>query len=385
MSGLWSTAHTFLIAPSQSDAMVSSDVERLTDAGAIVHDSQADWDQLVADLGGQPFQAWAWGELKRRYGWQPHRLSNADRSWAAQVMIRPYRGLAVAYVPRGPIGRPGEPPDLGLVRSIVSLARSHRAAFVRFEPSVLEGTAAGGDEFESALRFTGFKAHQRTLQPRSSIRVDLRPAEEELMASFSKGHRADVRRAERDGVTVRVATDEGEIDLLHQMVVATQQRKTFVTHSAAYYRAMWREFGDQARLLIAEHEGAVVGASLNLAVGSFGTYLVAGSTPDGLAHRAAHLLQWHAIRWAKERGVETWDLWGIADARGRRELAIENGADPESKEMVELEAAARADSLDGVFRFKKAWNGYVVRTVAAYDRVFIRPAYWYWQWRRGTA
>jgi len=27
----------------------------------------------------------------------------------------------------------------------------------------------------------------------------------------------------------------------------------------------------------------------------------------------------------------------------------------------------------------------VVRTVPAFDRVFIAPAYLYWQWRRGEA
>ena len=30
-------------------------------------------------------------------------------------------------------------------------------------------------------------------------------------------------------------------------------------------------------------------------------------------------------------------------------------------------------------------GGHVVRTLPAFDRVFIAPAYWYWQWRRGEA
>ena len=37
------------------------------------------------------------------------------------------------------------------------------------------------------------------------------------------------------------------------------------------------------------------------------------------------------------------------------------------------------------YSFKKGWGGDVVRTLPAYDRVFIRPAYWFWQWRRGEA
>jgi hypothetical protein len=78
-------------------------------------------------------------------------------------------------------------------------------------------------------------------------------------------------------------------------------------------------------------------------------------------------------------------MWGIADARGRYELALDAGANSGSPEMTRLEDEARRDPLDGVYRFKKGWGGKVVRTVPAYDRVFIPPIYWLWQRRRGEA
>ncbi len=364
--------------------MATTPFEQQLEPDTVAHHDQAGWDRLVMHVGAQPFQAWAWGELKARFGWQPYRLSSADGSSLAQVLIRPYRGLSVAYVPRGPVTIDGGPPDPSLVRSIIRLVRSRRGAFVRFEPDLVEGDP-GTAELDQALKSAGFRMADRTLQPRSSIRLDIRPAEADLMAAFSKGHRADIRRAERDGVTIRVGTTEAEVDLLHGMLLATQQRKTFTIHSAAYYRVLWSVFGDDARLFIAEHDGEVVGSSLDLSVGRHGTYLVAGSTKAGLEHRAAHLLQWHAIRWARERGAEIWDMWGLADARGRYELALTNGADAGSSEMTQLEADARRDPLDGVYRFKKGWGGHVIRTLPAYDRVFIPPAYWLWQRRRGEA
>lgn len=349
-----------------------------------VHTDAMAWDERVHRLGGQPFQSWAWGELKSRFGWQPHRVAAVDGDSAAQLLIRPYRGLAVAYVPRGPLAAPETAIDQALVGELVALARSHRAAFLRFEPDVLEDDPAA-DRLDRTLRRLGFRTAERTLQPRSSIRLDLRASETELWAGLSKGHRADIRRAERDGVTVRIGDREEDVDRLHEVLVATSERRSFGFHSAAYYRTLMRVFGDAARLMVAEHEGRVISASLILAWGERGIYLVAGSTAEGLEHRAAHLLQWHAIRWAKERGAATWDLWGIADARGRHELAISRGADPTSKDIARLEAEAKRDPLDGVFRFKKGWGGRVVRTLPAYDRVFIAPAYWFWQWRRGEA
>ena len=364
--------------------MTATADESATDSTAVVpFDNRAAWDELVAGLGGQPFQSWAWGELKAHFGWQPVRLATRDRSAAAQLLIRPYRGLAVAYVPRGPVLSGDGRLDQTLISEMVRVARATRAAFLRFEPDVLEDDP-GADSLRASLRRLDFKPSERTLQPHSTIRLDLTPTEEQLMAAFSKGHRADIRRAERDGVVIRVGAPEADADVLHQMLVATNQRKSFGFHSAGYYRRLLHAFGDAARLQIAELDGQPIAASLVLACGRHGTYLAAGSNELGLEHRAAHLLQWHAIRWARERGAATWDLWGIADARGRHELAAANNSLP-ADELAALEKTAQSDPLDGVYRFKKGWGGHVVRTLPAFDRVFIAPAYWYWQWRRGEA
>ncbi|HUR15857.1 MAG TPA: peptidoglycan bridge formation glycyltransferase FemA/FemB family protein, partial [Candidatus Limnocylindrales bacterium] len=235
------------------------------------------------------------------------------------------------------------------------------------------------------LRARGFKTAEKTLGQRSSFRVDLTRPEEEIFASFSKGHRADTKRAMREGVVVREATEESEVDWLHRMLGATTERKAFEFHAASYYRALWRHFGDAASLFLAEWKGEVVAATLNIAWGDTGLYLFAGSTRSGLDSRAGHILQWESIRWAKARGATTWDMWGIADARGRMELLRAAGVADDAPEMTALDAEARRDPKDGLDRFKKGWGGYAVRVVPAYDKVFIPPAYWYWTRRRGEA
>jgi lipid II:glycine glycyltransferase (peptidoglycan interpeptide bridge formation enzyme) len=367
--------------PGAAPGTASAD-HRVADLGVVDHLQPRTWDGLVARHGGQPLQSWAWGELKAGFGWQPYRLASPDGPACAQLLIRPHLGLAVAYVPRGPLLSGDEAVDRPFVDALVRVARAHRAAFLRFEPDVLE-TDPEADAWRVFLREAGFKPSEHTLQPRSSIRLDLAPTEQQLMAGFSKGHRADVRRAQRDGVTIRVGGPT-DTDILNEMLVATNERKSFGFHPATYYRRLLESFGDRARLQIAELDGQPIGASLVVAAGDHGMYLAAGSNPAGLDHRAAHLLQWHAIRWAKRRGVLTWDLWGIADARGRHELAAADGSLTDAA-LADLEAAAKRDPLDGVYRFKKGWGGSVVRTLPAFDRVFIAPAYWYWQWRRGEA
>jgi serine/alanine adding enzyme len=345
----------------------------------VEHGNPRTWDETILALDGHPLQSAAWGDLKERFGWRAVRLSTADGDAAAQMLIRPLFGLAVAYVPRGPVFSGRREADEALIGAITRRARRSRAAFVRLEPDVPEGTSEAA-HLDQLLGGRRFRTSSRLVQPRASLTVDLTANEDDLLASFSKGHRADIRRAERDGVKVRTG-DEADADTLHALLQATQQRKAFAIHTAAYYRALLRAFGGSARLFVAEHAGAAVGASLVIAWGRHGIYLVAGSNEQGLKHRSGHLLQWHAIRWARQRGARTYDLWGIPDARARLELGPDNG----QPDRAELEREAAADPLDGVYRFKKGWAARPVRNVAAYDRVYFPPAYWLWQRRRGTS
>ena len=162
---------------------------------------------------------------------------SADGRSAAQVLIRPYRGLAVAYVRARTRAFGGRPNDRALVDAVIKLARSRRAAFVRFEPDGRGRHRGDGRTRREPLARAGFRTSERTLQPRSSIRLDLTPTEDELMAAFSKGHRADIRRAERDGVTIRVGDDR---DRRRRAAPACSSPPTsarsFGFHSAAYYR-----------------------------------------------------------------------------------------------------------------------------------------------------
>jgi lipid II:glycine glycyltransferase (peptidoglycan interpeptide bridge formation enzyme) len=344
-----------------------------------------EWDALVQNLGGQPMQAWAWGDLKERFGWRAYRLASSDGKSAAQLLVRRYRGLAVAYVPRGPVMAAGGTLDSVLLEELLGLARAQRAAFVRFEPDLADDDPRA-QALEATLRAAKFRVSERSIQPRSTIRVDLNPPLERVRAAFSTGRKGRIRTAERDGVTVRVGDGPADVERLHQTLTATAQRKGgFGIHSLAYYRALVDAFGDDARIFLGERETEVVSAQLVLAYGTYGAYLVGSSTAAGLKYHAAHLVQWHAIRWARERGVRTWDLWGISDARGQLELAEKRATALPKADLARLEESARRDPLDSLIGFKKGWGGEIVRHVPAYDRVFFRPAYWLWQLRRGEA
>ena len=72
---------------------------------------------------------------------------------------------------------------------------------------------------------------------------------------------------------------------------------------------------------------------------------------------APHLIQWEAMRWAKEQGCTTYDMWGAPDRFDE------------------------SDSLWGVYRFKRGFGGKVSLTIGAWDypaRPIVYTAYTRW-------
>lgn len=355
---------------------------------AIVEAGAAEWAGLLA---GRPeahlLQSSQWGEFKSRFGWRPQRLAlcgPAGLAAGAQILWRSQWGLKIAYVPRGPLWAEDERANELLLAALERVARRQRAVFLRLEPNDLDD--GGFDQRRSALLLAGYEP-AAPLQPAASILLDLTPEPDALFAAFSKGHRADIRRAERNGVTVRAGTSDDDLGRFYAIMEATSARAQFAIHSRDYYAGAWELFGGRepgqptsaARLLLAELAGETVAAFLVFGLGREAQYMYSGATEAGLKSGANHALQWAALQWARERGCARYDFWGVPAAFAELEAAAGD------EERARLEAAAQASGLAGVYRFKKGFGGAVVSYAPAYDRVFFRPAYWLWRRRRGES
>ncbi len=337
---------------------------------ALVEPDERTWDCFVdAHPQGSLLQRSDWGSLKASTGWQPRRLAvlaaDGQLMAGAQLLSRRQYGLAAAYAPRGPLLGDDDAANLLLLGGLTRIARSQRAIFLRLEPNITEGQP-GADRTHTWLLLQGMRP-ERTIQPRSSVHVPIDRPAEAIFAGFSKGHRADIRRAERNGVAVR-AGGEADMPAFYAIMRATGERAGFGIHSESYYRSAWQLFQPRSQLLLAEVEGRAVAAHMVFADSRSGRYLYSGADEAGLKAGANHLLEWRAIQWAAGLGCVSYDLWGIPDALGRAAAADE-------AERAALERAAQDDPLIGVYRFKKGFGGQVVRYLPAYDRVLIPALY----------
>ena len=325
----------------------------------IINDG-ARWDDLLLSLPAPHLlQSWVWGELKSRFGWQAKRMLWRDVDGtavaAAQLLTRVSRlssGLKVAYCPKGPV-LDWEDGELraAILSALIEAARSNGALVLKIDPEVAYESGAA-EAVAERLQDMGWKRAPKPAQFRNTLVLNLLQDEEALLQGMKQKWRYNVRLAGRKGVTVRQGTTE-DLELLFQMYAETARRDGFVIRTREYYLDAWGSFTQDglAQPLIAEVEGSPVAGQIIYRFGKTGWYLYGMSTNLHREKMPNHLLHWEAIRWAKEQGCELYDFVGAPD---------------ELKE---------SDSMWGVYRFKKGFGGYLVRTIGEWDFPLRPSAY----------
>ena len=373
------------------------------------------WDQQLAKAGASLLQSWNWGEFKKQAGWSPLRQTLVRRiaQWSAisvgvmsvQVLFRSLPRLpfpiSVAYIPRGPVAVGEGSVDARSERAF--WARVHRAAkkrgaiFLKVEPNVELGEGVTRADVDRKMLALGFRPSGR-LQPARTIVLDIDKSEDELLKAMKPKTRYNLRLAGRRGVVVRRAETLDDLRAFYQLLQVTGERDEFGIHTFPYYEHMWKVFGpggdNSALVLLAEHpderertEGPVAGL-MTLKFGREAIYMYGASSNHGREHMPNYLLQWEAIRWAREQGCTVYDFWGIPDAPaedgedsggsgGNATSSADKGSDPVSP------VNARS-GLRGVYWFKKGFGGREIEYPGAYDYVYNRVGYALWMRWRGA-
>lgn len=322
------------------------------------------WNRALLDLPGPHLlQSWDWGELKAQHGWQPERILWREGSGrplaAAQVLTRradlPLGSLRVRYVPRGPILDWSNSEIRPVVlRDLEALADDPGVIQLKIDPDLPVGFGVPGEDdaepnpigqlLQAALEVAGWRPSPEQIQFRNTMILELSRPEDEILADMKQKTRYNVRLAGRRGVEIRRGAED-DFETLYAMYAETAERDGFVIRGADYYRAAWGLFLKQglAQPLIAEVEGEAVAGLVAYRFGPRAWYLYGMSIDKHREKMPNYLLQWEAIRWAKENGCQEYDLWGAPDT------------------------FTKEDPMWGVYRFKRGFRARVVRTLGAWD------------------
>ena len=346
------------------------------------------WNSLISGLPNPHFlQTYEWGQVKAKYGWQPiylmwdetgkmieeRSLSTFDFRVSAAALILKRQiirngfaaRLSILYSPKGPLlDWTNESLRDRVLNDLQSFARKQGAIFLKLDPDVILGTGipsseddlhdSGGQALMSELKRRGWKYASDQIQFKNTVLIDLTPSEDEMLARMKQKTRYNIRLAEKKGVILRVGTQK-DFAVLYKMYAETSVRDGFVIRDEEYYQTVWNLFINSneptCKPLIAEVDRQPVAAILVFYFAERAYYVYGMSRDLHREKMPTYLLQWEAMKRARAKGCNVYDLWGAPDVFDE------------------------SDSMWGVYRFKEGLGGKVVRTLGAWD--FAPNPVWY--------
>lgn len=342
------------------------------------------WNKILYSIpDAHLLQSAQWAEVKGQFGWQPFFLVWQQHGSELELIVRTegdlkvenlaaaalvlerkaFQSFSVMYVPKGPILRDWSDKNLRqrVIVDLQEFAKRAGAIQIKIDPDLIIGRGVPGEEdaatdpqgieITEGLTEGGWRFSSDQIQFRNTFLIDLRPEQDELLDRMKSKTRYNIRLASRKGITIRFG-DLTDLGKLYKMYAETSLRGGFTIRGEGYYKILWQAFMKEsldsvidatAQSIIAEFEDKPVAGAVMFRFGDRAWYLHGMSLPEHSDKMATYLIQWEGMRWAKENGCITYDMWGAPD------------------HFVE------DDSMWGVYRFKRGFGGEVIRTIGAWD------------------
>jgi lipid II:glycine glycyltransferase (peptidoglycan interpeptide bridge formation enzyme) len=311
--------------------------------------SQADWHKHLEKFSdANLYQTLCYGAVR----WGEKNLSrivfknSADVLGIAQLRIvrTPVIGSGIAYLRWGPLFEHGAVAgDENLLREMIAALQKEFAEkqghALRILPNAFVGTARA-KMFETVLTDAGFKPAEDHEVYRTML-VDLAPSLEDIRRKFDQKWRNQLNQSERNNLVVSQGTDAASWNSFEALYRDMMLRKQFdTTVSIEEFAEIQNALPENFKMcvFIATSEGESVAGIACSFIGDTVVYLLGATNEKALKVRAANLLQWEAIKKAKQLGAHFYDLGGI---------------DPEAN--------------PGGFHFKQGLGGTDVSHLPAYD------------------
>lgn len=283
-----------------------------------------------------------WANFKKKYGWIVHKVGKV-RVFEKKLPF----GKSFFYIPEVSSDQHSMFGIKELLKKIKPLAKKRKAIFLRIEP--LEEDKRIKNIFQRANLKRAFEE----IQPwyRQWIRLD-KPEDKILKDMKSKG-RYNVRLAKRKGVKIIKSESPKDIEILYKLYKETAMREGFPPRPKKYFINLFYELFTKrnSMFFIAMYQGKPISALFVTFYGKIASYLYGGSSARNRNVMASYLAHWEAIKEAKKRGMEIYDM-----------LAIAPREDEKHKHY-------------GLRRFKQQFGGRQVNLVGGWDKVYSK--FWY--------
>lgn len=144
--------------------------------------------------------------------------------------------------------------------------------------------------------------------PFGSHIIDLSQSEEEIWSSFHRKHRSKIRKAEEEGVVVKM----GGINLLvdYELIDKdTWDRSNIKVDFDSVYKKLLQDYSDNCYIFMAYYEDEPQGGAIFLANKEMSYYLYGASKNNPLTG-SVNYLHWNAIKYFKEKSIKKYSFVG---------------------------------------------------------------------------
>ncbi len=271
------------------------------------------WDDFIKD---HPYssihQSTAWGnfqsKVKNRGKFWIIALEKDNKIVAGTMLVRHKlpKGYSWLYAPRGPLLEQNEGMT-EIMDSIGKIGKKEKSIFLRIDPPLSRIKKHKVAGFHTVHGF----------QPEDTLIIDLKKSEEDILAEMKPKGRYNIRLARKKGVEVYKADPKSEkfdkeISRFYEILQETTQRDGFRGHDKQYYKDMIESLGEKAALYLAKYEGKIIAGTIVTFFKDTAIYYYGASSNDYRNVMAPYLLQWTAIKEAKEKNGDSYDFLGIA-------------------------------------------------------------------------
>jgi len=314
---------------------------------------KSEWEKFVLGIVPNTFlHSWSWGEMQKMLGEKIIRFGVYDgeklRGVALGIIVSARRGHFL-FCPHGPLVENNEQ------KLIVALLEALKEYAVKKGLLVLRVSPLGlaNEENNSFYKNFGMRPAPMHVHAETMWVLDIKPTEEKLFKGMRKTTRNLIRRAERDGVKIRLSREKKDLDTFEKLYTETADRENFVGFSRKFLNAEFEAFiaDNNVFFAFAEYQGDIISGALITTYGNTGFYHQGASTRKWPKVPGAYLLQWEIIRELKRQGRGRYNFWGIAPSEDKKH------------------------PWAGLSLFKQGFGGYCENYVHAQD-LPLKPAYW---------
>lgn len=294
--------------------------------------NKEEWEGFCLQCQEKTFlQSWNWGEFNLAmeekiwrigmYGKKKQAAINKEQLFGVALVIKTIakRGTFL-FVPHGPVIKEGlavkekkEVFEL-LLQKLKKIAKEEKASFIRIAPVLPDSENSRNVFFELGFR----ESPMHVSAYGATLKLDISLAEDELLKNMRKTTRYLIKKsAENKDIKIEKSCDPKDIEDFWKLSREVSKRQKFVSFSDNFIKNEFKIFNDnkEAIFLFGKYKGEIAAGALVIFWSGIGFYHQAASLAKFAKFSVPYLLQWEAIKEAKERGCSVYDFWGFTDPK----------------------------------------------------------------------